>query len=528
MLTLGEVRLKQALAGSNTNLTGGETNLFEKALVQFDNLLNTFTNNPFAGKALLGRGWSLWSQGKIVGSEEAFHSAMERLPFSEEQAEARFKWADAQFELKNLAGAITNYTYLAENYSSLPEAKDLLVERALVSIRAGGFERAGPGRYCGQRRRKNTRLVSRWFRGTRITFAHGPGACGTEGRGPRANRLRQSKSFIQPALLSEVRLAISRTYEAEGNWDAAITNYSAWTEEFPNHYLMPQAKFSIALDQFKAGRETNAMMLFTNYITRFPTNELSARAQFWLGDYYFRQADWLTAENNYQLVFQNTNWPTTELTYQARMMAGRSAMVRQAYKQAINYFTNLLSPDCPRDLQVQATLAYADALSRQESTNKPADLNDAIQSLQTIIQTQSNSWQAAQAWGKIGDCYFDWGSLNPDQYTNATIAYTKVVNARGATGAARSEARFNLGAVTEKQAALKSGDDQTDLLKQALRQYVDAFYQNLHDPDKPSPLWTKKAGISAGQLAEELQQWPVAIEIYQQLETLRAGDGARL
>jgi len=42
----------------------------------------------------------------------------------------------------------------------------------------------------------------------------------------------------------------------------------------------------------------------------------------------------------------------------------------------------------------------------------------------------------------------------------------------------------------------------------------------LHDPDKPSPLWTKKSGMEAGQLAETLQQWQPAFCIYYQLKIL--------
>jgi tetratricopeptide (TPR) repeat protein len=286
---------------------------------------------------------------------------------------------------------------------------------------------------------------------------------------------------------------------------------------------MPQAKFSVAWDQYMAGRETNALTLFTNFIAHFPTNELAARAQWWVGDFYFRQGDYVAAENNYQLVFQNTNWPPSELTYRARLMAGSSAMARFAYKQAISYFTTLLTPDVPRefqDLQVQATMAYADATISQDSTNKTQDLNEAIQSLKTITQTQPDTWQAAQAWGRIGDCYFDMGSRDPDQYTNAVVAYRTVFESTHALNSAKNEARFKLGATIEKQAALKTGAEQTALLKRALNQYVDAFYEGLHDTEKASPFWTKKSGLQAAQLAEALQEWQTAYDIYKQLKDL--------
>jgi TolA-binding protein len=521
MLTLGEVRLKQALSASDTNRIGGATNLFRDALGQFDKILTAFTNSPLIGRAFLDKGWCLWSQGRITESQDAFSNAVERLPYSREQAEARFKWADTQFEARQFADAITNYNFIAAKYLSLAEAKEHhLIERALYQTGRAALEETNL--VAAMSALKN---ILEWypdgFAGPSSLLLTGQGlAEQNDAAGARKLFAEFEERYPTNSLLPEVRLAIARTFEREGNWDAAITNYSAWADAFPRHYLMPQAKFSVAWDQYMAGRETNALMLFTNFIAHFPTNGLAARAQWWVGDFYFRQGDFVTAENNYQLVFQNTNWPPSELTYRARLMAGSSAMARFAYKQAINYFTSLLSPDCPLDLRVQATMAYADATISQDSTNKTQDLNEAIQSLKTIPQTQSNTWQAAQAWGRIGDCYFDLGTRDPDQFTNAATAYRKVIESPNALNSARDECRFKLGATIEKQAALKSGSEQTALLKQALNQYVDAFYEGLHDSEKPSPFWTKKSGLQAAQLAESLQEWQSAYDIYRQLKDL--------
>ena len=521
MLTLGEIRLKQALSGSNTNLTGGQTNLFENALAEFNKVLNQYTNSPLIGKAYLDKGWCLWSQGKIAESQDAFRSAVERLPFSEEQAEARFKWADTQFAARNFADAVTNYNSIAAKYASLPEAKAYnFIERALYQSGRAALE--GHDLVAASSALKN---ILEWypegFAGPSALLLTGQGLA--EQRDPvGARKLFDEFKDRYPtnALLPEVRLAIARSYEQGGNWDAAITNYADWTQTFPNHYLLPQAKFSLATATYKAGHETNALMLFTNFVTRFPTNELSARAQWWVGDFYFRNGDFVAAENNYQLVYQNTNWPQTELSYQARMMAGQSAMARFAYKQAIPYFTNLMSPDIPRDLQVQATMAFADATISQDSTNKTEDLNAAIGSLRTVVVTRSNAPAAALAWDRMADCYFALGASDPDKYTDAATYYRKVFEAPFASGAARNEARFKLGATLEKQAAQKTGTNQIAALNLALDQYVDAFYQGLNDPEKPSPLWTKKSGLAAAQLAETLQKWQLEINLYKELKGL--------
>ena len=94
-------------------------------------------NSPLAGKALLNKGWCLWSEGNYAASEAAFAQAVERLPFSEDQAIARFKWADAQFMRTNFYGALNNYHFLTTYYASVPGVKENLLEQALYqTVRA--------------------------------------------------------------------------------------------------------------------------------------------------------------------------------------------------------------------------------------------------------------------------------------------------------------------------------------------------------------------------------------------------------
>ena len=220
-------------------------------------------------------------------------------------------------------------------------------------------------------------------------------------------------------------------------------------------------------------------------------------------------------------MFLNTNnWPVSDLTYEARMMAGKAAMARFSYKDAVSYFTNLWTTNCPLALRVQATFGYADAMISQDSTNKTADLNEAIGSLQTIVQSRPNSREAALAWGIIGNCHFDLGAKDPSHYAAAISNYTRVINAPAALRDDRYEARFKLAATIEKQAALKTGDEQTALLQEALREYVDSLFQNLNDPEKPSPFWIKRSALQAGQLAESLQRWKDAVDIYTDLKNL--------
>lgn len=539
-LALGELRLKQALAGADTNLTGGETNLFGKALEQFDSLTRKFPNSPLVGKAFLDRGWCFWMREEIAEktndlsgatanynlSQTAFSNAVVHLPFSEDQAEARFKWADSQLELSNFASAVTNYDCVVSNYAFLPEAQaHNLVERALYQSMQAALNETNLFAVTNALNKLLVSFPNTFFGPSSLLVAGG----GLVDHGDPADARRLFAEFERAYPTNEciprVKLAIARSFEKQGDWEQAITNYTEWISAFPTNPAIVQAKFNLARANDMAGNQTGALIQFTNLIAQFPSDALAAHAQYWVGDFYFRQQDWLGAEKNYQLVFlSSNNWAASSLTNltltnllpRAQLMAGRAAMERTAYKQAIGYFTNLLNSYCATNLKVDATFGYADATISQDSTNKSADLHEAIRSLATITNNLPGvTSQAAQALGMIGNCY-----LNLGDYSNAIVTYRSVVEAPDALPEARSQARFGIGLAMEKQAGLKTGAEQTELLKAAFSKYVDAFYQSLNDPVKPSPFWIEKSGMAAGQLAESLQDWQSALCIYSQLKTL--------
>lgn len=538
LLTTGELKLKQyetALnADSNTVTSSASlTNLLPQALARFDTLLSAFPQSPLTGKALLDKGWCLWADGRYALSEEDFRLATERLPpSSEDQAVARFKWADAQYLLRDFAGAISNYDFVVTHYNSLAAHNPRLFELALYqTVRAALPDDMA---VATQAMQKILEMYPNGFAGPHCLLLLGESSTArSDPAGARDLFADFARRYPTNALLSEVRLAVARSYEEEGDWDAAIGQYTSWIEQFTNHADLPGAEFFRALDHYMAGQETNAFVSFTNFIVRFPTNELARDAQWWIGDYYWRRGDLQNAEINYQLVFKNTNWAPSVLTYQAQMMAGRAAVNRLDYKDAITYFTNLAgNAACPLNLRIQATIACGDALSSRTdpgATNRPADLEEAISWFATIPQTYPTHAMAPLALGRMGDCCYQLGDSDPKFYDRAAAAYQQVVDSPQARFSARCQATIGLGLVAEGMAKLKSGSEQTALLNKALDDYQDVFlYEKmLRNGEEPDLFWVKKAGLEAGRLAESLQKWQLAIDIYRPLEAslpqLRAG-----
>jgi TolA-binding protein len=330
------------------------------------------------------------------------------------------------------------------------------------------------------------------------------------------------KRFPDSAHAAEVRLAVARTHELQRNWTHAMQEYEGWLTAFPTNSERPRAEYALALASYQADAETNALTGFTNFITRYATNALAPQAQWWVADYHFRRGEFVEAEKNYQLIFQT--WSNSPLAFEARMMAGRTAMARQGWASAMDYFTNLTgNPSCPDNLKVQAIFAYGDALRRADSseTNNPANLEEAIKVFRKVHDLNATNAAAASAWGEIGNCYYQLGAQDPNQYTNATVAFRQVVDAPWADVAARSQAHVGLGLVAEKLAARESGESQTRLLKEALNHHLDVLYETqLRDGERSVAFWLKRAGLEAARLAESLQEWTQALRIYERLQVL--------
>ena len=136
------------------------------------------------------------------------------------------------------------------------------------------------------------------------------------------------------------------------------------------------------------------------------------------------------------------------------------------------------------------------------------NFSTAITFLRQIVQMNPTNDAAARSWGEIGKCEFQMN--NYDEATNdfASVFSPNAPAYKSADVSARSAAQVGYGLVLEKLADLATGIDQTNLLKQALGQYLDVFDtnlgNNLRDGELADPFWVKKAGLLALPLIQSL------------------------
>ncbi|MRR10736.1 tetratricopeptide repeat protein, partial [bacterium] len=293
-------------------------------------------------------------------------------------------------------------------------------------------------------------------------------------------------------LKAEASLAVARTYESQGKWAEAGAQYDAWLKEFTNNPARARAEFQRAQAWLRSGQQTQGMSSLTNLLERFPTNEISPLARWWVADYYFGAGNLQAAEYNYQLLFQNPAWAKTQLGYQARMMAGRVSAARRVWKDSSQYFLDLYNDtNAPQDLRMQALFAYGDNLISRDSTNKLADYEEAIRVFGRVQEAGPTNRLGLLALGQKAVCLLQW--VQSDSGTNALQAFRELATSPYADITARSIASVGMGVALERQTTGKTPAEQAALMQQALGHYLDVLYfeKNLKPGEQPDLFWVR-------------------------------------
>ncbi len=520
VFTLGELHLKRYYQ-SVTNGGMADTNSLSLARMRFDGMIGVFTNSLLLGKAYLNRGWCLWEEAQAPGGEArlpeclvAFQTATERLPISEDQAVARFKWADCQFLQRNFTNAVVTYSGLLAAYENLPAVKARWFDHALHQMVRASIE----ARDMSRAQRSMERMLAEFPASpladqSMLLIAQSLLDIGDASKA-REYLVTFEKRFPRSALKAETELKLARCYDAESDWASAIRAYDHWSSVFTNHPARPQAEFDRAMAHSRAGNGTNAFVLLTNLVAQFPASRLAPLAQYWVGDHYFSVGAYELAEASYQdrVLIQNTNAPV-ELAYQARFRAGQAAYFRQGYRDSLRHCTNLinainLDTNAPPSLRPEAMFLLGEIRLAEPVGPNASPFEKYTNAIGAFRAVPATNWLAARSRGHIGDCYFQLGTINPQNYELATNEFAQVIELPDADVATRSQAEIGLGLVLEQQALepTRRPEESRRLRLDALDHYLNVLYGKRLRTEKgeqPEMFWVNKAGLAAGVLAAE-------------------------
>jgi TolA-binding protein len=520
LVALAELRLKQyQLLTTGTNAAPDPVATANLLFLTIADCEKVSTNSPFASKAQLVRAWALLAQGKPGESLSSFRSAADLLPWSEAQAVARFKTADLEFQSDDVTNALRHYRRVISDYQSLSRVQSELVPRARYQMLQAS-QRTGDLAAAEEVLRAMLREYPPSVFAERSLLLLGQ-AADELGDTSKARKIfaESAATFPGSSLRPEVELAVARTFERERDWASAVSQYEHWITAFPTNENLPTAEFNRAMATFLSGQDTNALVLFTNFVARFPKHTLAARAQDWIGDFYFRRGQFELAERNYQLVYQDR--PNTPLIWQAKLKAGRAALLRPSFDNATNYFVNLINAEhCPTSIVVQAYFAYGNAYLDRPTTNALENFREALAIYRQVPQFFPDDPFKPRAWGQMAMCHFQLGSVDAANYADAMELYQKITNASTADLSTREQAQVGMGHVFRRQSELAHEAGQIDrataLLDSAVVNYTNVLYTE-PDGETPDQVWIKEAAINAAAILESQRKWDRALNVYLRL-----------
>jgi tol-pal system protein YbgF len=105
------------------------------------------------------------------------------------------------------------------------------------------------------------------------------------------------------------------------------------------HPIDKLAIYNLGRSKLEAGQSQRARDLFTEFLAKFPKDELAANAQYWLGESYYAERKWNDAIGEFQKVLKE--YKGSEKTSDALLKIGMSFQAQNDCKSALLFFEEL-------------------------------------------------------------------------------------------------------------------------------------------------------------------------------------------
>lgn len=469
---------------------------FDAALPEYVALITGYPKSALLAKANFNAGWCALKLGQATDALAYFKRAAALTKDPGMAAEVAFKIGDTQFALGQFADAIATYQQLISNN---PDAK--LLDRALFQL-GQSYQRTHNAEAAVAAFES---LVERYPASEHAPEAKFQVGLINVGLGKEEQARAAFAEIVTRFLSSEwgnkAALAIGESFEREAKYDDAIAEFDKLVVVAPDSELGQQAFYKRGWCYVSKGQPDKTLADFTGFLAKFPQSPLAPDVQFWIADYYNKQKDYVKAQEQFQLLVKN--YPKSNLADTALYMAARAAYARQDYKAAIELFESLLKTFPGSTVRCDARFGQGDALTEL------GQFDDALLVFDSVIKQFPSCYLVCDANGRKGDCQFTLG-----RFDDAITSYRAALDcARDADPSTRNQLGYKLGQSFERQGKL---DD-------AFAQYSKVVYETAVTPEPTAPperFWLCKAGLAAGAIKEQQQQWKEAITLYGKLADL--------
>jgi TolA-binding protein len=469
--------------------------LSDRALREFQNYLETFSNPDGVFKANLGKGWALLNLGRPSEAAAAFESAAAGAPLPADSAYCRFKMADCQFAGEQYKLAAESYLQISAQFPDTDLAEKALFQAAECRARLGNVPEA------------------------EIMFL---AVADRDGAGPlgmrallRIAELRQqqgaeahARAVYQvilaegdPAERARALLGIAFLDYRLGRFPEALAGFQALGQYYPASEVADLAFFMGGWCQVRLGRLDLAAGVFRDFIQRYPRSDWVADACFWLAEQDFNRGQFQPAELAWARLA--ADYPKAAAADKALFWAGRAALQQNEFRRAKDYFSLLIKNYPASERRAEARFYQGQALGELD------EFAGMIVIMDEIIKQFPESELAEAAWMRKGDSQFTLGAEDPKRYDEAIKSYQQILDAPKARPVIKMQAAYKLGRCHEKAGRAQ----------EAFEHYMKVVYSYFEQPElKPEGnVWFTRAAFNAAEIKESEKSWRKAVAIYQRV-----------
>lgn len=477
-------------------LGGGD---FERAAVEYQFYLDTFSDRTGNARALSGRGWALSSLAEPRFAEAAalFRKAYELSDDPATKAEYLLKVADSFFNNSQFKLATETYGRLATEFADSPFLSQALFQIAESRARSGQLAEAED--------------LFRDLLRAYPTAAFVPQAL------LRIAELREDQGH-QLAALAEYERVMNvasngpvyvNALHAHGlicvrmlRFETALEDFERVVELSPASRFAEQAFYMRGWCHQMIGREQEALATYKQFVQRFPDSTWTPKVMLWIGEYLFTHNDNSAAEEAFLSLARE--FADDPLAATALLRAGAAASRQKEYLRATEHFVALIRKCDDRSRVAQARYSQGDALTEL------GKFASAILIFEELINKYPDSYLIDSAWGRKGDCQFALGSDDTNRYVEAMTSYSMVVNSGAAAADLKLQAQYKIGRCLQK---LGRNDE---AFEHYYTKVVLTYLENENDGSMYRPaseVWFTRAAFDAVEYLESRKRWREAVRL---------------
>ena len=470
-----------------------DRNRLAEALRTFEWVLEVAQEPAHQAEAWFGRAWCLLELGRAVEAAPLFEQAAEKLPDARRRIEAAIKAADAW-------AAARQYTTAADRYHALRGRVGTNELHRVIYLEGDARARGGQTDVALAVLSELENAPEPWRSAARVRRGQ-VHEQRQEWDAARAWYDRVIADAPATADASRARLLRGLLHYRHADFEPALADFDAVVRRGDGPEFQ-QASAMRVWCLFMLQRTPEAIAAAQEFLSRHEGSALAMDLRFWLAEQALQCGDWAEAEEKFRELAERA--PTSPLAPLALYRAGRVAAARGEHLRAIEYFRRVVTDHPTSPIATDARFAQADSLTEL------ARFDSALLAFDEVIQRTPDSYLAALAWGRKGDCHFTLAPKATHRYDEAVACYQTAADHPRATPDLKLQAWYKMGRCYELSGRL-------DL---ALERYLATVYGHVEERAAAragAPVWFARAALSAAALYERREQWREAARIYRRV-----------